>query len=173
MSKLPTTERLTAIRAKDAPLVRAAGGVVTARPRAKRGERYRAPSRIVSAVEVCRQVAHRSGKRVHDVLLDLRKHGLIDVVGELAETGELDPMQATTRLAQVLRLPVVMGPIRTCPDGRIEILRGKNQWEPATDELLNSLDAETRLGAVKSPAHLAAEIILDWRKQTTNPERKK
>jgi hypothetical protein len=157
-------EGMEPVRKQDLPLVRAAGGAVTALKNATPGKRYWVSSIIHGAVEVCRQVGYRSKQSPLRILRELNQAKMIGPVGKLYHTAEIDPVEINRNIAKILGLPVVMGPLRAFPDGSFEIAMGEGRWEKATDELVRSLDAEARLGGKKSMAHFAAEVLLGWAK---------
>lgn len=169
-SETPSTEAF--VRAVDLRLVRAAGGWINTDPTAPRGQRHTTDKLTADAIEVCRQTARRAKKPLAAMLRKLAAASLVDEIGRYHETGELDAGRVNHRIAEILGVPVTIGPTRVYPDGRIEILccnvsrrhpRPEDRWELASDELLARLDAEIRLGVPEGSAHRGAEIVRAWR----------
>jgi hypothetical protein len=157
---------LLRIAAKDLPLARAAGAKVFSAERVH----YVEDRDIVEAITVVRQIAYRTKKRPTDLMNRLADAGFVKAVGKFGRTGELDSFEVNQSLAVICGVTFTIGPIRCHPDGRIEIFvhsvaNPDEDWMPVTDELLAALHTEMSLGAKRTQAHLAVEILAKWREQ--------
>jgi hypothetical protein len=149
----------------DVPLARLLGAEViraTGKPRAWAGDSTNAwwttpvQAKLVANVK---RVANLAGTTSPDYIQRaVRADALVAVSGGTPSPGPAASYNLS--LMAVLGVPVVLGPIRFYPDGRIELWDGAT-WCPTDLDMLRALDAQVRLGGQETTLHRAARAVLD------------
>jgi len=162
---------LVTIPEEDVPLAVAASASDSRTVRGKK-KKHMVSGLVAAAIMVVKRVAKRNGTDPINVMRKLNQAGMVRAVGRWRQTGELDTNDVVPVIAEIFGCIITMGPIRVHPNGTFEICMSRGQWQPATDELLQSLDAAAMMsgrGATQSMAEMAARIILDWRDNRRTP----
>lgn len=159
----------TPIDKADVPLAVAAGAEVTWRGGGKR----RVPmvaGFVAAALLLVKRLARRQGTDPVNILKRLNELGQLRVAGQLASRNDVEAAEFTPILAEVLGVRITLGPVRVYPNGDCEITNGRGSWQPATDELLQALDAERMMNdGQETIAEMAARLVLDWREARRQP----
>lgn len=113
-------------------------------------------------VALCLRIAARTERTALEIVRAVKREKLFDALADWDATGEFSVAAINGRIARVLGVSVVFGPIRAYPDGAYDIKYPDGTWERVTESLLRALDAEVRLGVKESAAHFAAKVIRQW-----------
>lgn len=162
---------LVTIDETDVPIAAAARAVIT-KTRGRRQHRtHQVSGFVAAAIMVVKRVAKAKGTDPINVMRKLNEAGVVRAVGRWAETGELDTGDFVPVLAEIFNCTITMGPIRVHANGEFDISNGRGSWQPASDELLQALDAGAMMskGGTETLAEMAARVILDWRGNRRKP----
>ena len=157
---------LVTIHKDDVPLAMVAGAKITYI--GGRDKRPRVAGFIAGALIAVKRLARSRGTDPINIMKRLNEIGQVRVVGNMQRLREIDTAEFTPIIAEALGVRITLGPIRVYPNGDVEISNGRDSWQPATDELLQSLDASRMMsqsGVGETVAEMAARLILDWREQ--------